>query len=78
MPTDHPRINAVVEEPIYDAIKKLAEKDNVSLSQKTRDLLLDALERIEDVGLETLVEERKEDDQEFLSHGELKNRLDLS
>lgn len=78
MPTDQPRINAVVEEPIYEAIETLAEKDGVSLSKKTRDLLLDALERVEDVGLEKIIEDRREAPGDFLSHEELKDRLDLS
>jgi DNA uptake protein ComE-like DNA-binding protein len=77
MPTKHPRINAVVEEPIYEAIEKLAEKDGVSLSQKTRELLLDSLERIEDVKLAEVVESRQEE-AEFISHEDLKDRLGLN
>ena len=66
-----------MEKPIYEAIEKLAKRDDVSLSQKTRDLLLDSLERIEDVKLAEIVESRK-GETEFISHQELKDRLDLS
>ena len=76
MPAKNPRINAVVEEPIYEAIEKLAQKDGVSISHKTRDLLLDSLERIEDVKLAEIAEERKKET-EFISHEVLKNRLDF-
>ena len=59
MPTTLPRISAVVERPIYEAVAMLAEKDGVSLSQKARDLLLEALELIEDAGLEAIVARRQ-------------------
>lgn len=77
MPTDHPRINVVVEVPLYETIKNLAEKDEISLSKKCRDLLIDSLERNEDVRLEKVVESRN-NDREFLSHEVLKSRLDLN
>ena len=59
MPTTLPRISTVVDRPIYEAIRKLAKRDGMSLSQKARDLLLEALELIEDAGLEALVERRR-------------------
>ena len=44
MPTKNPRINVVLEKPLYDSIKRLAKKDGVSLSLKARDLVKEALE----------------------------------
>jgi hypothetical protein len=51
MPTNNPRINVVLEEPLYKSIKRLAKKDGVSLSLKVRDLVKEALEMEEDVAL---------------------------
>lgn len=75
MPSTLPRITTVVEEPIFEAIERLAKKEGVSLSQKTRDLLLEALELIEDAGLEALVEQRRKNRAPAISHAELKRRL---
>ncbi|MFH0975631.1 MAG: hypothetical protein V1874_07590 [Spirochaetota bacterium] len=58
MPTKNPRINVVLEEPLYAAIHDLAERDKVSLSLKIRDLVKEALEIKEDVGLSLFAEER--------------------
>ena len=66
-----------MEPAVYYAIEKLAKKDGVSLSQKTRDLLVDALELIEDTGLEAVVEERRKNKAPSISHQELKRRLKL-
>lgn len=49
MPTGHPRINVVLEKPLYDSIFRLAKKDGVSLSLKARDLIREALELEEDI-----------------------------
>jgi len=58
MPTKNPRINVVLEEPLYAAIEQLAKRDNVSLSLKVRDLVKEALEAEEDVTLSAFAEER--------------------
>jgi predicted DNA-binding ribbon-helix-helix protein len=44
MPTKNPRINVVLERPLYKSIKRLAKRDGVSLSIKVRDLVKEALE----------------------------------
>lgn len=75
MPSALPRISTVMEPAIYHAIERLAKKDGVSLSQKTRDLLLEALELIEDSGLEAIVERRRSNKAPSVSHEELKRRL---
>lgn len=64
-----------MEPAVYYAIEKLAKKDGVSLSQKTRDLILEALELIEDEGLESIVERRRGNKARSVSHAELKRRL---
>ena len=75
MPTSLPRISAVVERPIYEAVAMLAKKDGVSLSQKARDLLLEALELIEDAGLEAIVERRRKNLRKSIPLAEVKRRF---
>ena len=59
MPTTSPRVNVVLERPLYRALRKLALKDGVSLSTKLRDLVREALEEYEDACLVRLAEERE-------------------
>jgi hypothetical protein len=59
MPTKNPRINVVLEKPLYDSIKRLAKKDGVSLSLKARDLVKEALEIQEDIDLSHFAEQRE-------------------
>jgi len=47
MPTKNPRINVVLEKPLYDSVRRLAEKEDVSLSLKIRDLVRAALEAVQ-------------------------------
>jgi hypothetical protein len=75
MPTTLPRISAVVDRPIYEAIAMLAKKDGVSLSQKARDLLLEALKLIEDAGLEAIVERRRKNPGKTIPLAEVKRRF---
>jgi metal-responsive CopG/Arc/MetJ family transcriptional regulator len=58
MPSKSPRINVVLEEPLYAAIEHLAKRDKVSLSLKVRDLVKEALESEEDISLSVIAEER--------------------
>ena len=58
MPTKNPRINIVLEEPLYKLIREMAEKDGLSMSNLSRDLIREALELREDYALVTLAEER--------------------
>jgi hypothetical protein len=48
MPTKMPRLNVVLEAPVYFTIVQMAKKEGVSLSLKARDLIKEALESIED------------------------------
>ena len=77
MPSALPRISTVMEPAIFHTIARLAKRDGVTLSQKTRDLLLEALELIEDSGLESIVERRRRNKAPSISHAELKRRFKL-
>jgi hypothetical protein len=70
MPATNPRVNVVLEEPMYDAVRRLAKRDRVSLSLKVRDLVKDALEMEEDRSLTALADERERtyDASKALSH----------
>jgi len=59
MPTQNPRINIVLDNLVYQNVRLLAEKENVSLSAKVRDLLKQALELQEDIGLAEFAEKRE-------------------
>ena len=59
MPTSNPRINVVLEKPIYKSVKQLAKRDDVSLSMKIRDLVKEALEIEEDLSLTRFAEKRE-------------------
>lgn len=59
MPAKNPRVNVVLERPVYDALGRLARREGTSLSTKARDLLRDALELHEDIGLARIAEERE-------------------
>ena len=59
MPTTKPRINIILEEPLYKTVEELAERDGVSLSLKARDLIRDALEIQEDIALAAFASERE-------------------
>jgi predicted DNA-binding protein len=73
MPAKNPRINVVIEDPIYENVRFLAERDGVSLSTKVRDLLKEALEINEDIHLAAFAEEREKswDESGALSHNEV-------
>jgi metal-responsive CopG/Arc/MetJ family transcriptional regulator len=58
MPAKNPRINVVLEEPLYITVERLAKRDKVSLSLKVRDLVKEALEMEEDAALSAFAEER--------------------
>jgi hypothetical protein len=73
MPAKNPRINVVVDNAIYEKICLLAEKENVSLSTKVRELIRDALEIQEDILLANFGEKREStwEDEKAISHEEL-------
>lgn len=59
MPAKNPRINVVLEKPLYKSVQRLAEREGVSLSLKVRDLIKEALELEEDIGLSIFAEKRE-------------------
>lgn len=59
VPTKNPRVNVVLERPLYDALGRIARREGSSLSTKARDLLRDALDTYEDIGLARIAEERE-------------------
>lgn len=68
MPAKNPRVSVVLERPVYDALGRLARREGTTLSTKARDLLREALEVHEDVGLARIAEERDFEASTGLSH----------
>ncbi len=70
MPTKNPRINIVLDEPLYRTIHAMAKKQGLSLSLTARDLIKEALETHEDVALSQWAEERDKtfDRKQSMSH----------
>ena len=73
MPSKNPRINIVVDPPVYEQIEQLAERRGISLSMAARDLIRDALVMEEDMALAELAGDREETYREdaALSHEEV-------
>jgi hypothetical protein len=73
MPSQKPRINIVLDNFLYQNVRLLAERDNISLSAKVRDLLKEALEIQEDIALSAFAEEREKswDDSKALTHDDV-------
>jgi transcriptional antiterminator Rof (Rho-off) len=59
MPTKTPRVNLTLEKPLYEALRRLAKRDGVSLSLKARDLVKEALALEEDRLLAQFAETRE-------------------
>lgn len=59
MPVKNPRINVVLEKPLYSTIERLASRDGVSLSLKVRDLVKEAIEMEEDIALAEFASKRE-------------------
>jgi predicted DNA-binding protein len=59
MPAKNPRVNVVLEAPLYEAVGRLAKKEGVSLSLKVRDLVREAVELYEDEYLATVAADRE-------------------
>ncbi|UCH80613.1 MAG: ribbon-helix-helix protein, CopG family [Nitrospiraceae bacterium] len=59
MPTTKQRINVILEDPLYETVEHLAQRDGMSLSMKVRDLVKEALEIREDIALTSFAEKRE-------------------
>lgn len=57
MPTTNPRINITVTEEMAALLAKLAERDQMSVSAKVRQLVVEAMEMDEDLYFSKLAEE---------------------
>lgn len=73
MPATNPRINVVLERPVYRRIELLAKRDGVSLSLKMRDLVNSAIEMEEDIALAKMARSREKGftKSKALKHGEI-------
>lgn len=58
MPVSKPRVNVVLEPPLFAALKRMADKDAVSLASKVREIVRDAVEMDEDAYLVGLADKR--------------------
>ena len=72
MPTKNPRVNIVVEPPLYSVMHDLAASKGVSMSAIARDLIREAISLREDVALAALTDTLMNafDRKEALSHEE--------
>ena len=70
MPTKNPRVNIVVEPPLYSIMNDLAASEGVSMSTIARDLIKEAVDLREDVALARFADSRMKtfDRKKSLSH----------
>jgi predicted DNA-binding protein len=73
MATKNPRINVVMEESLYQGVKRLARRDGTSISTAARDLIKEALADLEDAFWTEVAEEREKSfsEKKALSHDKL-------
>ncbi len=75
MATKNPRLQILLEKPLYNAVASLADEEGVSMSTKARDLIREALEHLEDIALAGVVEVRSRKSAKLLTMGEIRRRL---
>ena len=73
MPTKNPRVNIVVEPPLYSVMQDIATSEGVSMSTIARDLIREAIELREDVALADFADTRMKtlDRKKALSHDDV-------
>ena len=73
MPTKNPRVNIVVEPPLYSVMHDIAASEGVSMSTIARDLIREAIELREDVALADFADTRMKtlDRKKALSHADV-------
>ena len=73
MPTKNPRVNVVLERPLYELLGRWAKRDGVSLSLKVRDVVRTAIELEEDRALARFAEGREQtfDRKKALTHAQV-------
>lgn len=79
MPAKNPRVNVVLEAPLFEAVSKLARKEGVSLSLKVRDLVREAIDLYEDEYLSAIAGAREKSftRSKALSHDQVWRHLKL-
>lgn len=77
MPTKNPRVNVVLERPLYEGLRRWAKRERVSLSFKMRDVVREALEAEEDRLLDRFAQNRQQsfDRDKALTHDQVWSRL---
>lgn len=68
MATRNPRINITFEQAYSDLLASLAEQEKKSVSSLAKELILEALERREDLALSELAEARDSAKEEKIQH----------
>ncbi len=68
MPTANPRINIMCEPLIFEFINDIAEEEHKSLSAIAHQLIVEALERREDIHFSRLAEQREHQPSVHSSH----------
>lgn len=75
MAAKNPRLQILLEKPLYEAVASLAHEEGVSMSTKARDLIREALEHLEDIALADVVALRARKPAKPLTMGEMRRRL---
>ena len=75
MATKNPRLQVMLEKPLYATLASLAKENGVSLSTKARDLIREAIEHLEDVTLAQIVEKRAAKPAKLVTLKEMERRL---
>lgn len=70
MPTKNPRINITLEESTAGLLESLAEHEHKSISSLAKELLLEALERREDMTLSAIAEIRDIQNAKRIKHSD--------
>lgn len=68
MPTKNPRINLTLEESMAGFLSSIAEHEHKSISSLAKELIMEALERREDIMLSKLAEIRDKDTIKRIKH----------
>ncbi len=68
MPTKNPRINITFEESTAGLLSYLADQENKSVSSLAKELIMDALERREDMVLSAIAEDRDNSESRKVKH----------
>lgn len=68
MPTKKPRLNVVLSNAILQALTEIAENEDKSLSVVAQELIVEALDRHEDLLLSGIATKREKESKRTISH----------